>query len=88
MTYEDQLRMIRDIAQREANARRGSAGGNRAPLPRPHPARARLDASGLRPRPLPPGMTVSAEFATGQRRLIEFFAAPIVSALHEAGIER
>ena len=37
---------------------------------------------------LVPGMTLSAEIATGQRRLIEFFAAPLVSALNETGRER
>ncbi len=35
-----------------------------------------------------PGMSISAEIAIGQRRLIEFFAAPIVSAFNEAGRER
>ncbi|TGG91131.1 HlyD family type I secretion periplasmic adaptor subunit [Natronospirillum operosum] len=37
---------------------------------------------------LAPGMTLSAEVTTGQRRLIEFFAAPILSALDETGRER
>ncbi len=72
MTYEDQLRMIRDIAQREANARRGLLAATEPQ----HLAR------------FTPRMTVSAEIAIGQRRLIEFFAAPIVSALNEAGRER
>jgi hemolysin D len=37
---------------------------------------------------LVPGMTVSAEIATGHRRIIEFVAAPILSALAQAGRER
>lgn len=37
---------------------------------------------------LSPGMQVTAEIITGRRRLIEFFAAPIMSALDEAGRER
>jgi hemolysin D len=37
---------------------------------------------------LAPGMAASAEVAIGQRRLIEFFAAPVLSALSEAGRER
>jgi hemolysin D len=37
---------------------------------------------------LVPGMTVTVEIATGQRRLIEFLAAPLVAALNEAGRER
>jgi hemolysin D len=37
---------------------------------------------------LAPGMTVSAEIATGHRRIIEFVAAPILSALAQAGRER
>lgn len=37
---------------------------------------------------LSPGMTVTAEVTTGKRRLIDFFAAPIVAALDEAGRER
>lgn len=37
---------------------------------------------------LAPGMTVSAEVATGHRRVIEFIAAPILSALGQAGRER
>ncbi len=35
-----------------------------------------------------PGMIASAEIATGRRRLIEFFLAPVVAALQEAGRER
>jgi hemolysin D len=35
---------------------------------------------------LAPGMAASAEVAIGQRRLIEFFAAPVLSALDEAGV--
>jgi hemolysin D len=37
---------------------------------------------------LAPGMAATAEVAIGQRRLIEFFAAPLLSALNEAGRER
>jgi hemolysin D len=37
---------------------------------------------------LAPGMAASAEVAIGQRRLIEFFAAPLLTALHESGRER
>ncbi|WP_409522861.1 HlyD family type I secretion periplasmic adaptor subunit [Nitrincola sp. MINF-07-Sa-05] len=46
-----------------------------------------MDINGQRIN-LTPGMTVSTEIATGQRRLIEFFAAPVLSALDEAGRER
>ncbi|MBK1674304.1 hypothetical protein CKO35_13530 [Ectothiorhodospira shaposhnikovii] len=37
---------------------------------------------------LAPGMVASAEVTIGKRRLIEFFAAPILSALNETGRER
>jgi hemolysin D len=46
-----------------------------------------MDVSGER-MSLAPGMAASAEVAIGQRRLIEFFAAPILSAMYEAGRER
>jgi hemolysin D len=46
-----------------------------------------MDIAGER-MSLAPGMAASAEVAIGQRRLIEFFAAPILSALDEAGRER
>ncbi|WP_167540810.1 HlyD family type I secretion periplasmic adaptor subunit [Thioalkalivibrio versutus] len=46
-----------------------------------------MDIAGERTN-LAPGMAASAEVAIGQRRLIEFFAAPLLSALDEAGRER
>lgn len=46
-----------------------------------------MDVAG-RKVPLAPGMSVTAEVATGRRRLIEFFAAPLVAAFSEAGRER
>jgi hemolysin D len=46
-----------------------------------------MDISGER-LSLAPGMAASAEVAIGQRRLIEFFAAPLLTALHESGRER
>jgi hypothetical protein len=42
-----------------------------------------IDVSG-EPMNLAPGMAASAEMAIEQRRLIEFFAAPLLSALNEA----
>jgi hemolysin D len=37
---------------------------------------------------LAPGMAASAEIAIGHRRVVEFFAAPLLAALHETGRER
>lgn len=51
------------------------------PLPAAEPAADLVDS-------LVPGMTVTVEIATGQRRLIEFLAAPLVAAFNEAGRER
>ncbi len=38
--------------------------------------------------PLTPGMTVSVEIKTGQRRLIEYFLSPLLRGVNEAARER
>jgi hemolysin D len=38
--------------------------------------------------PLMPGMAITAEIATGKRRLIEFFLAPLLRARQESLRER
>jgi hemolysin D len=38
--------------------------------------------------PLTPGMTVSVEIKTGQRRVIEYFLSPVVQALNDSARER
>jgi len=42
----------------------------------------------LGPTEIAPGMTVSVEIKTGQRRVIEFLLSPLLKALEEAGRER
>nr|CRH05638.1 protein of unknown function [Candidatus Magnetococcus massalia] len=37
---------------------------------------------------LSPGMAVTAEIKTGQRRIIEFFLSPVEKMLKESGRER
>ncbi|MGE0045676.1 MAG: hypothetical protein AB7J28_03195 [Hyphomonadaceae bacterium] len=43
---------------------------------------------GARTTPLSPGMAVTAEIRTGQRRIIEFLLSPIARRVEEAGRER
>ena len=49
---------------------------------------ARADEEKLHAMRLTPGMAVSAEVTTGQRRIIEFVLAPVLKALGESGRER
>ena len=41
-----------------------------------------------RHEPIRPGMRVSAEIKTGERRVIEYLLSPVVQAVKEAGRER
>jgi hemolysin D len=56
-------------------------------------ARVSMDRSTIRVEndkdvPLTPGMNVSVEIKTGQRRLIEYFLSPLVQAMHSSVRER
>jgi hemolysin D len=50
-------------------------------------ARDWIDAEGRR-QALQPGIRVSAEIRTGERRVIEFLLSPVVQVVSEAGRER
>jgi multidrug efflux pump subunit AcrA (membrane-fusion protein) len=57
-----------------------------------YPVRVRLDASTIdvdgKPVAIAPGMAVSAEIITGERRVIEYVLSPILRYRHESGRER
>lgn len=57
-----------------------------------YPVRVRLDASTIdvdgKPVAISPGMAVSAEIITGDRRVIEYVLSPILRYRHESGRER
>lgn len=55
-------------------------------------ARVRVAQASLRvdgvDMPLSPGMVVSAEVATGRRRLLEYFLSPMIQSVSESAHER
>lgn len=57
-----------------------------------YPVRVRLDATEIgvdgKPVPITPGMAVSAEIITGDRRVIDYILSPILRYRHDAGRER
>jgi hemolysin D len=57
-----------------------------------YPVRVRLDAATIdvdgKPVAIAPGMAVSAEIITGERRVIEYVLSPILRYRHESGRER
>jgi hemolysin D len=63
-----------------------------APAELAYPARVALlqdwIAVGDRHEPIRPGMRVSAEIKTGDRRVIEYLLSPVMQAVKEAGRER
>ncbi len=65
----------------------GAPGGDLA-----YPAKVSLDQDWIlvdgRREPIRPGMRVSAEIRTGDRRVIEYLLSPVVGAVQEAGRER
>ena len=63
-----------------------------APPDAAHGAKVSLDRDWIsvdgRSERLQPGMRVSAEIKTGERRVIEYLVSPVVQAVSEAGRER
>ena len=57
-----------------------------------YPVRVRLDSATIdadgRPVAIAPGMAVSAEIITGDRRVIEYVLSPILRYRHDSGRER
>ena len=92
----DALRNERDQAAPDRDEASGaSAPRNRdtaAPTGSAYVARIRLDESAVEteqgPQPLEPGMTVTAEIKTGQRRIITYLLSPFMRYRHEALRER
>lgn len=83
-------RLGRDAATSPASA--GTPQGAPAQPDLAYPAKLSLDQDWIlidgRHEPIRPGMRVSAEIRTGDRRVIEYLLSPVVQALQEAGRER
>jgi hemolysin D len=70
----------------------GAGASPGAPAELAYPANVTLLQDGIavgdRREPIRPGMRVSAEIRTGQRRVIEYLLSPVMQAVKEAGRER
>lgn len=91
---EGRLRRLgRDAVQPSPQGAAGQGGAaGAAPGEAAYPARVTLDRdwidTGSRREAIRPGMRVSAEIKTGERRVIELLLSPVMKTLKEAGRER
>lgn len=87
------LKLGRDAATASAGPYPGGQPGPQNPASDlAYPAKVVLDQDWIvvdgRREPIRPGMRVSAEIRTGDRRVIEYLLSPVVGAVQEAGRER